>query len=544
MRIIELLTEAAGGMWDRMHERRMGKAITFSKDGETLDLLDVQVFPQDPKKSSYKDQTGSTVNPISTSTSSIIQQNVNVPAQGSEEPTDTTLSEHNHQSNHTQEMLDDVRRWIQSQGASIDYAVKPSNSDAASIVVILGNDTKKIALVKWSRKKSDTMPPIFWQTSVFERETGWVMGQVGKSATAKAASIRIDPSDLLTAEIKYSIDDIPNIVANSIAERDQGFPVELKTGIPKLLLDIANNPTPVPTPGLDQYQRELEVVLGETAAPIALSKGHRVSGSWNEVELQLLSPSGLSWADFTQVSYGRRGGMIEDCTMFAGDFALMVSSKDSTGGSPASLTGFVETLDKRPGEFGVETNFYKNNSEILKIIRILYDNTASDGVIKASVALNIINNDEAEYIKNILGKGTGSMEEAENYPNLPEVLKAKKLIGQNVVNKFGKTVVSKKGVDLNNHKYQLGYHLLGNLAVLIKKKLNSDVPKITRMFKSVLNRSDMVQVYTKVEKNNQGIWYDNFNVVWPPTFRGSIQIESDHYTANAKPSKKISFIFK
>ena len=103
---------------------------------------------------------------------------------------------------------------------------------------------------------------------------------------------------------------------------------------------------------------------------------------------------------------------------------------------------------------------------------------------------------------------------------------------------------AKKGVDVNNHKYQFGYHLLGNLAVLIKKKLNADVPKITKMFKAVLNRADMVQVYTTVKKNNQGIWYDNFNVVWPPTFSGTIQIESDHYTANAKAGKKISFVFK
>jgi hypothetical protein len=64
------------------------------------------------------------------------------------------------------------------------------------------------------------------------------------------------------------------------------------------------------------------------------------------------------------------------------------------------------------------------------------------------------------------------------------------------------------------------------------------------MFKAVLNRADMVQVYTTVKKNNQGIWYEDFNVVWPPTFSGTIQIESDHYTANAKAGKKISFVFK
>jgi len=579
MRVIDILLEASGGMWDRMHERRMGKNIQFSKNGVTLDLAEVQVFPQDPKLSSYKDQTGtqpdasttvkSTKQPAAKTALAPLPKAIDpesiepLEVEQELEPEQEKLAERAPATPvdvaHTQIMLDDVTAWIESQGAAIEYAPPPANSDAAAIVVILSGDgqpadpndpesvetaPQKLAFVKWTKKKSTDMPPIFWKTIEFERASGWVQGNVGKSATAKAAAIKIDPSDFVVAEQKYAIGNIPNEVANNLASRGQEFPPELKAGIPALLNDLLSNSTPVPTSGIDHFHREIEVVLGETAAPIALANNKRVSGAYQDVAIQLLAPAELTWADFTEVAYGKKGGKLEDCTMYAGDFTLMVSSKDSTGGSPASLTGFVETLDKRPDEFGKGTPFHNKYRSILKIIRIIYDNSAKDGIVLAALALKIINSQEAGYIFSIYANGGGNMADAQNFPNLPDVIKAKKLIGQKIVNKAGQTVDAKIGVDVNNHKYQFGYHLLGNLAVLIKKKLNADVPKITKMFKAVLNRADMVQVYTTVKKNNQGIWYDNFNVVWPPTFSGTIQIESDHYTANAKAGKKISFVFK
>jgi hypothetical protein len=90
----------------------------------------------------------------------------------------------------------------------------------------------------------------------------------------------------------------------------------------------------------------------------------------------------------------------------------------------------------------------------------------------------------------------------------------------------------------------MGYHLLGNCAKLLKTKLNTDSALMTDFFKAVLNKAAMVQVYTNTDRSSQGISFSDFNVVWPPTFTGSIRIESDHYTSNAKPSKKISFVFK
>jgi hypothetical protein len=448
---------------------------------------------------------------------------------------------------HTEFMLADILKWIRSQGAMIDYARPPKPTDGAAIVVILGDaeGKKKIACVHWAKTKKNEIPPIFWKTIRFEEATGWIQGNAGKSATAKAAHLKMDPSDLLQHGKRYNVFEVPDMVElGPLAERSDLDPA-LKDGIPNLLRDVLDNSSPVPVPGLEKYMREIEVVLGETAAPLALVTGNRVSGSWDQVNEQLLEPLGLQWSDFTQVSYGQKGGELEDSELFAGDTKIMVSSKDSNGGAAASLKGFIETLDKNPEQFGPGTEFYNNNEDILTVLRTIYDESSYDGILKVARDLEFINESEEDYIRSIYRKKQGSMNDAQMFPNLSTVLKAKGLVGAEVTNSKGQKVKSKQGVDTSNPKYQFGYHLFGNLAVMIQKYFAepSRQTKVTNIFKAVLNKADMVQVYTHTKNDKSGAYFSNFKVTWPPTFTGKIVILADHYTAMAPAGKKISFKF-
>jgi hypothetical protein len=575
------LLEASGGMWDRMAERRSGKPIVFAKGDRTLDLIDVQVFPQDPKITSYKDlvtaepqaktsakqpaktepQWKGRQQPTATAavapvvpvvvTPDNIDQQLEVPAEQDEQERPEAIAEDAPVANasHTQVMLDDILQWINSQGASVEYAQPPKNSDAAAMVVILGGTdengvVEKLAFVNWYLGKKNKVPPIFWKTIRFEEATGWVQGSAGKSATSKAALLRIDPSDLLDANQTYDIAGVPSLVATGRLATRTDIPRELVAGVPAMLDDLLNNASPVPTQDLEKYERELEVVLGETAAPIALMTGNRVSGAYDEVTTQLLEPMGLTWGDFTNVTYGKKGGKVEDCSVYAGETKLMVSSKDSGGGAPASLTGFMETLGKYPDQFGPNTKFAEQYADILNVLQTLHTRSSMMGILMASRNLGFIDDQELQYILEIYGRAKGSMKDAKRFPNLATVLKAKGIKGSTITNAKGEKVVSKQGVDVSNFKYQFGYHLMGNLAVMLQKHFAKDQDRVTKMFKSVLNRADMVQVYTKVGKSNQGLWFEDFKVTWPPTFDGKIVIIADHYTANAPAAKKISFYFK
>jgi hypothetical protein len=504
MRAFEfLLVEAHGGMWDRMLEKKSGASIQFLNGNQTYELVDVAVFPQD-QRLKYESDT----------------ENPETPA--------------------TDSMKLDMDQYLQQQGAAVQKYIGAKKNSGAAMVVIIGDQNQKIAFVKFFKEKKSVHPPIYWQTSVFTQDTGWSQTGKGKSATAKAAEVRISPYDFVKPG-RYQITALPELIAQNLNTRPDTYPQNLKVGLPALIDDLIKNTGPVPN--LEQYADQVEVVFGESAAPIALSLNKRVSGSYRDAEQNLLGPLGLTWSDFTEVSFGAFGEKIGDSFLYSGETKIIISSKNKTGGAPASLTGAMETIDKYPEEFGPGTKFYKKYSPILSTFEVLHKNQAIPGVLAACVLQQIITEEEKDFIVSIYGKGTGTEQDLRNYPNLMTVYLAKQFLGRQQINKAGNVVIAKQGVDLSNAKFQMGYHLLGNCAKLLKIKLNSDSALMTDFFKAVLNKAQMVQVYTDTERSSKGIKFKDFNVVWPPTFTGSIVIESDHYTSNAKPSKKISFVF-
>lgn len=530
MRAFEfLLVEAQGGMWDRMLEKKSGANIQFLNGNQTYELVDVAVFPKDARLK-YEVEPADPENP----------GNVPVPV--------------------SEQMRVDIEQYVSSLGATVQKYIGAKNNSGAAMIVVLGDQSagaaagdpeatasaapaaKKIAFVKFFKEKKSVHPPIYWQTSVFSKETGWSQTGKGKSATAKAAEVQISPYDFVKPG-RYQIAALPGLVKQNLNGRPPTYPQNLKVGLPALLDDLIKNTGPVPN--LEQYADQIEVVFGETAAPIALALGKRVSGAYKDAEQNLLGKlvPKRKWSDFKEASFGSFGEKIGDSFLWSGETKIIISSKNKSGGAAASLTGAMETIDKFPDDFGPATPFAQKYNTILPALTILHQEQAIAGVLLASVSRGIITNEEKDYILEIYGKSTGTEQDLQRFPNLPTVYKAKSFIGSKVVNAKGQEVISKQGVDLNNPKWQMGYHLLGNCAKLLKASLNNDTTLMTDFFKAVLNKAAMVQVYTNTERSGNGITFSDFNVVWPPTFTGKIVIESDHYTSNAKPSKKISFKF-
>ena len=295
-----------------------------------------------------------------------------------------------------------------------------------------------------------------------------------------------------------------------------------------MLNDVLSGASPVATPGLEVHKRVLGVVLGETAAPISLATGNRASGAYQQAEKELISNlgKGLTWKSFNKVAFGAHGERIGDSTLYAGNTAIIISSKDENGGAPASLTGAMDTIKKFPKDFGPGTQFYDEYSDLLKLFNTLDQNTAVNGVIQACVQLDLITYNEATaFESDIYGKGKIEDSTIQQYPGLWNIY------------------TIPRRVDKKNLKYQQGFHILSTMALLLKKELNKDLIRITNFFKAVLNKSSLVQVYTKVGASNKGIWFNEFDVIWPPTFTGNIIVETDFYTAQARPSKKLSFYF-
>jgi hypothetical protein len=405
-----------------MLEKKSGANIQFLNGNQTYELVDVAVFPKDARLKYELDP---------------------------EDPQNTA----------TEQIRIDIEQYVSSLGATVQKYIGAKNNSGAAMIVVLGDQSagaaagepeavaptapsgKKIAFVKFFKQKKSDHPPIYWQTSVFTQDTGWSQTGKGKSATAKAAEVRISPYDFVKPG-RYQITALPGLIAQNLNARPDTYPQNLKVGLPALIDDLIKNTGPVPN--LEQYADQVEVVFGESAAPIALSLNTRVSGSYRDAEQNLLGPLGLTWSDFTEVSFGAFGEKIGDSFLYAGETKIIISSKNKTGGAPASLTGAMETIDKYPEEFGPGTKFYKKYSPILSTFEVLHKNQAIPGVLAACVLQQIITEEEKDFIVGIYGKGTGTEQDLQNYPNLPTVYKAKAFLGAPITNKAGKSVISNR----------------------------------------------------------------------------------------------------
>jgi hypothetical protein len=266
MRAFEfLLVEAQGGMWDRMLEKKSGANIQFLNGNQTYDLIDVAVFPQDQRLKYDPD-------PENPETPVIDSMNL------------------------------DIDQYLQQQSAVAQKYIGAKKNSGAAMVVIIGDQNKKIAFVKFFKEKKSVHPPLYWQTSVFTQDTGWSQTGKGKSATAKAAEVKISPYDFVKPG-RYQIAALPGLIKQNLDARPDTYPQNLKVGLPALIDDLIKNTGPVPN--LEQYADQVEVVFGESAAPIALALGKRVSGAYKDAEKNLLGKlePKRTWADFNEVSF-------------------------------------------------------------------------------------------------------------------------------------------------------------------------------------------------------------------------------------------------
>ena len=152
MRANEFLIEAQGGMWDRMLEKKSGADIQFLNGNQTYSLIDVAVFPPDERLKYEINKTQPDVSVIDL-------------------------------------MKADIEGYVTKLGSTIKNYISQMSTSGAAMVVTLGYDQKKISFVKFYKSKKGTHPPLYWQTSVFSRETGWAQTGKGKSANSKAAEI-------------------------------------------------------------------------------------------------------------------------------------------------------------------------------------------------------------------------------------------------------------------------------------------------------------------------------------------------------------------
>ena len=393
----------------------------------------------------------------------------------------------------------------------------PDNSRAAIVVIMEDETGAMYVYARKSKAKRSTGPNgLFWQTKEFADLTGlWA-----QTAQMKKAAIPIEPTDFVSANKLYGINELVPAVASSL-KNNSTIPAVMQTGLPLLLNNVLRGST-TPVPGLAEFQPAIEVKLSELAVPLALSSGNFVGGDYATVNRGLLAPMGTGWGEITGVSFPPKAEKLIDATVYFDENKIDISVKDGKGGARPSTKTIAETLERI--NFG--SAFKKRYEQEISRVLALDAESAIEAPISMALKMKLLTNQDVNDLRKIYGNGK-AMDPKKLSPTW------KKLIGS--VPYYP---------DTTHPEYQQGYHLLAVIAKAVVAKMNENSAKTTEFFKAVLNQSSLVQVNAKTKADKAGgLAYTNFNVTWPPVFEGAIEVDADSYTARTRPSRKISFSF-
>lgn len=396
------------------------------------------------------------------------------------------------------------------------YSKLQPKSGAALVTLWEDGNGQTFAFVKFALAKKFGAFPILWPNADFTKETGYAQAN---NKIAQRAQFNLKPNALLATDQYIPVKGL----SNAIMERND-LPPEVNQQI-KLLLNNVEKGSRTPVQGAANYLSTYEIDLGETAAPIALVTGNFVSGSYKEAEKALLEPLGLTWQSLGNVLFPGGGSnlLYDSYLQLDKTNSLKISSKDKKGGAAAAVTGLVKEIEQNPERFRNITE-NKEFQEILNIVKIVAANSAVDGPLMLAVNFGIITEEEMQNIKAHWGKGEKYNPNAA-WATTPGVVYALK----------------RKGAKFEDPAYDMGFHVLAGVAELVADRLNQ-IPSIEKFFRAILERSTMVQVKAGMQKAGDGAFYNNFTVIYPPVFTGSIRVVAgNNYMATRKPIGKISF---
>lgn len=473
MRAFEIVTESEGGIIRRAQEVSQGKKITFAKGQDSIDLQSTIVIPDDLPKFETSEELTAAVN-----------------------------------------------QTLQANGnPKVLWSNQPGPKGGAALITLWKNAQQQtVAFIKYVKEKKEGNFPITWTNANFGKDTGYL--QTG-SKIAQRAQFNLKPGAILPGNTEIPI---ANLAASINLESRTDLPEDVRSQIPVLIQQVIDgNKSPVP--GAGQYATTYEVDLGEVAAPIALSTGNFVSGSYKEAEQSLLVPLGVTWQSLQSVMFPKGGAnaLYDSYLRINKDVILKVSSKDKKGGAAAAVTGLVKDIETTPERFANITD-KKEYQEILDIVRVVAQNSAIEGPLLLAEQFKFITEQDRNNI--LANRGKGIKYNAQlPWATTPGIQAAFK----------------RKGAKFQDPAYDMGYHALAGIAEMVADKLNQ-MPGISDFFKAVLERSTMVQVKTTVSKSGDSAAFTNFQVIYPPVFDGIIKVVAgNNYMATRKPIGKISF---
>jgi hypothetical protein len=409
----------------------------------------------------------------------------------------------------------------------------PAKQGAGMLIIMKDQNNKLFPYFKFFRNRDMDSLGMHWSPTNFEKDTGLAWEQTRTSGSGKdrkeevISRVDLKPKFAVPTNTNISINAVPAQSGKMLADNDK-VGSELAEKLQQLLKNtLIGSDSPVD--GLVPYERDIQVDFGEVATPLGLVAGAHVGGSYVKVESDLLGPLGVSWKNATMVFYPEAGNepLYDSQIIWPNGEKLRISNKAKGQGGAASTTSILEIIDRYPDRF---TDKDKSMLEpggkygdFVTALRTIVGAKGYEGPVQLAQAFDYIDSEDAASALENLANKTNDINLLT--PNLQKIISDTSIFN----------------AQINKPDYKVCYNVIASLARLVVKHLNSDIGLTTEFFKFMLSRANLVQVNQFTTRKNDGVAYSRFDVIWPPVFTGKIKFSASDFQSNKKSTSRLAF---
>jgi hypothetical protein len=407
---------------------------------------------------------------------------------------------------------DAVIKDLKSKYPDFAESNKANNSTLAFATVVFTKKDKKSKkmFVRYFRDTNVALTPGRWEN---KNIPGYSAGF--KSAVKNISSFK--PGTLYPPHNKRSAFAVKQVLDH--INRELG--AEYHDPIAKMM-QTKRLPTFTNQPGKEE---EIRDYLGESIQPLAfVAEASGIEGQWKDAE-SLLGGSGFK--NCKVFFPAEQNNPLCDSYLIAPNGLEVGISSKGKDGANASIKNLKDTVDKLR-EIDPANPLLTKYKKTVEVIDYLGSKGVSAivGPIELAKKEKLITDQQATILYELF-KTRSQAQNIEDYPEM-----------QNIYDAYGF-----KTDPENLRKFRLRYGLLANVAKMVSAHYN-DLPEFQEGGIKLLNQSSIVQAYTFTRQDGDDVVVTKINTIYPPNFKGIIQLDGGkNYTGNANQGK-IAFKFK
>ena len=351
----------------------------------------------------------------------------------------------------------------------------------------------------------------FWKND--ELPGGW---QLNKSASLKGSYYKLKPADLYPPNSTFST---PKEVVASLQQNpnnNQAVP-KIVPGMQQLL--SGEFPTFSDTKDMASAVTD---DLGETIGPIAMVQGMSMGTGAEAARIDILGKDGSFVGCEINFPAAKNNGLVDSYLLHSSGIEIGISSKGDKG-----ATASVKNISD-----GIEVARKKNMTDVLeqyadqvKVIEEVGKLSSQQFPIKLGIQMNLITVEQAQMILQLIKTSAKTL----NTPPGEDT---------DVLRNF----MSQIKPQLNNPRYNVGYHILSVLARKVVTEINKD-PKFGEACLKFLNISPLVQLHLKSKIVGNDVVVTGFESKYPPNFKGTVGLDASKVYAATGTNGRVNFAY-